>query len=210
MHLKLILFLLLSIKTASGDEVQDFPYFEGGAGVIVGEEYWVFDDSKEGSPYSRNEIIWDHGDAPKDAQKCAKKGYAQLRRWLEKKDSVISKYLSLIESTGGTTNFFLWTNDYKTLNAKRKSINARASRVWNWEGMFLKYESTLMPDGQCNIPDKEDVIESLEEIAYAQEKARRNDLNFIQRIFDGKRRKKFKNKITEIQNIPSSTGSREQ
>jgi hypothetical protein len=210
MHFKLILILLFSLGTASGDENQEFPYFEGEAGVIVGEEYWVFDDTKDGSPYSRNEIIWDHDDAPKDAQKCAKKGYAQLRSWLEKKDSVISKYLNLIENTGGTTNFFLWTNDYKTLNAKRKSINARASRVWNWEGMFLKYESTLTPDGQCKIPNREEVIESLEEIAYAQEKTRRSDLNFIQRIFDGKRRKKFKNKITEIQNSPRPTGSREQ
>lgn len=198
--MKLFIFclsILLSYQSFSEDY---FPFFGGEHGTIVGEEYWVFDDSKEGSPYSRNEIIWNFSSAPSAAQKCAKEGHAQLIKWLGDKNSVVTKYLKVIDYAGGVTNFYLWTNDYSTLQAENKGKRPREASVWNWENMFLKYESTVHVDGRCSIPNEEDVINSLRNIAEKQEEKRRGDLNFIQRIFDGERSRSFDQQLTDIQN----------
>ena len=174
------------------------PLAEYRYGTIAGEEYWIFDDSKAGNPYSRNEIIWSYSGAPASAQECAKKGYAQLISWLENPDSIISQYLKLIGESGGVTSFFLWTNDYSIKKAVIKGQNPRSARIWNWEDMFLKYESTVLPNGECVIPKKDDVISTLEKMAYQQEEERRNNLNVVQRIFDGPRSKKFQHQLDQI------------
>lgn len=175
------------------------PTFDGKHGTIFGEEYWVFDDTKEGNPYSRHEVIWSYEEAPSAAQKCAKKGHAQLKSWLADENSIVSKYLKIIGNSGGVTNFFMWTNDYQTMNAKDKGRHHREARVWNWEDMFLKYESTVLPSGECLIPKESAVIESLLLIAERQEEKRKSELNFIQRIFDGNRSRSFERQIIEVQ-----------
>ena len=55
------------------------------------------------------------------------------------------------------------------MNAERKGQAPRNASVWNWEDMFLKYESTVHSDGRCAIPNEEDVINSLRTIAENQE-----------------------------------------
>ena len=99
-----------------------------------------------------------------------KGGHAQLKKWLKDSNSVVSQYLKVIKFAGGVTNFYLWTNDYSTMNAERKGQAPRNASVWNWEDMFLKYESTVHSDGRCAIPNEEDVINSLRTIAENQEK----------------------------------------
>ena len=118
MKISFVLLFLLFCHQSYSDEY--FPFFDGKHGAVVGEEYWIFDDAKEGSPYSRNEIIWSYDSAPSAAQKCAKKGHAQLKKWLKDSNSVVSQYLKVIKFAGGVTNFYLWTNDYSTMNAERK------------------------------------------------------------------------------------------
>lgn len=165
---------------------------------IAGDEYWVFDDSKPGNPYSRNEIIWSFNAAPKSAQECARTGFKQLNRWLENSDSIVSKYLKLIGELGGVTTFYLWTNDYSVKNAVRKGANPRPARIWVWEEMFIKYESTVLTNGECRIPKESEVISSLANFAQKYEEERINNLNFVQRIFDGPRSKKFKIEFNEL------------
>ena len=44
---------------------------EFGDASIAGEEYWIFDDKKEGNPYSRHDVIWSFDESPKRVRKCA-------------------------------------------------------------------------------------------------------------------------------------------
>ncbi len=205
--MKIFLGIIVFFSLARARAESFIPTFDGKYGTIVGEEYWIFDDNKEGSPYSRHEVIWSYEEAPSAAQACAKKGHAQLKSWLADEHSIVSKYLKVIGSSGGVTSFFMWTNDYQTMNAKNKGLFPREARVWNWEDMFLKYESTVLPSGECVIPKFSEVTESLRLIAEKQEEKRKSELNIIQRIFDGNRSRIFEQQIIEIQDARENAQS---
>ena len=200
-----IVYFLLQLNAYPFDTLT----YDGDYGAIVGEEYWIFDDSKSGNPYSRGEVVWSYDGAPAVAQKCAELGHKQLKSWLENSDSIVSKYLKIIGESGGPTQFFLWTNDFQTNKATRKfedekiqKENGRKKRplasVWNYLDGLLKYESSITPDGECHIPKESEVIESLDYLSNYFEDKRKSELNFIQRIFDGKRSRKFKSNISEV------------
>ena len=150
---------------------------------------------------------------------CISKGHKQLKDWLADENSTMSKYLKLIDEIKGITSFYLWVNDYHTYKSHKKGLSAREASVWYWDADdlygFIKYEVTILPDGTCEIPQKEKVFESMENIIFHQEKKNRENMNFVKRIFNLNRAKKLKKKIedinpADISNVNDQNGSRRQ
>ncbi len=137
-----------------------------GAGYIGGMEYWPFDDSIPGSPYP-DRVLWSYEEGSKAAQECMLKGNKQLVKWLEDSQSPVSVALKEYSEIGGESSFFLWTNDY-TKAPTQAARGTRKSRVWWWSGSgsetsgWLKYESTVLPDGTCQNPKEEQIVSYLE------------------------------------------------
>lgn len=167
--MKIIIFLavLLSFNTFAQDRMVLGKGINHG--YISGEEYWPF-VAGMGSPYPER-VIWDFDQAGekigKAVQECALKGNKQLVSWLENVESPVSKRLKDVKELGGTTAFFMWTNDYtKDQNNSRR----RANRVWRWcnggcnsgAGGLLKFESTVAGDGTCLNPEESQVTRFLD------------------------------------------------
>lgn len=68
---------------------------------------------------------------------------------------------------GGSTRFFMWTNDY-TKAPQQAADGTRKSRVWWWSGSgsetsgWLKFESTVLADGTCQNPRAQQVVSYIE------------------------------------------------
>ena len=253
------LFFAAPLSLISGDFDA---YFYGHHGQVVGEEYWLFDDLKVGTPHQRpcgdedgstyNDVIWGfdsydklgtaEGDKRYHSNKskcpnykeipmaktekvsdlskaCIDKGHQQLKAWLADENSTMSKYLKLIGEIEGNTNFYFWVNDYHTYESHRKGMSPREARVWYWDADalygFIKYEVTILSDGTCLIPKKEEVFDSMENIILYQEEKNRSNMNFVKRIFNLNRAQKLKKEIEDIypddnQNVNQSSGSRHQ
>ncbi|MBT7608349.1 MAG: hypothetical protein HN576_01245 [Bacteriovoracaceae bacterium] len=123
---------------------------------ISGEEYWVFDDDKPGSPYAQNRIIWSYRSAPITAKKCARVAYDKLSAWLKDHDSLVYKSMKAYTEITGVKGIFLWVNDYS--KAPKQSKSPRKSRLWIYQKRLYKFESTLMPDGKCHTPSEKQVV----------------------------------------------------
>jgi len=123
---------------------------------ISGEEYWVFDDDRPGSPYAQNRIIWSYSQAPKNSQQCGKIAYKKLTDWLKDKNSPVYKVMKAYKDAGGVSRIYLWVNDYT--KAPRQSSQPRKSKYWLWENSYFKFESTLMPDGTCHTPTERQIV----------------------------------------------------
>lgn len=123
---------------------------------ISGEEYWVFDDDRPGSPYAQNRIIWSYSQAPKNSQQCGKIAYEKLTKWLKDKNSSVYKVMKAYKDAGGVSRIYLWVNDYT--KAPKQSLRPRKSKYWLWENSYFKFESTLMPDGTCHTPTEGQIV----------------------------------------------------
>jgi hypothetical protein len=124
--------------------------------TISGEEYWVFDDDRPGSPYAQNRIIWSYNKAPKTAQKCGEIAYKKLTKWLKDKNSTVYRAMNAYKKAGGVSRIYLWVNDYTI--GPNQSARPRRSNYWLWKNTYFKFESTLMPDGTCNTPSEKQVV----------------------------------------------------
>jgi hypothetical protein len=123
---------------------------------ISGEEYWVFDDQRPGSPYTQNRIIWNYRSAPVTAKKCARIAYDKLTNWLKDHDSPVYKSMKAYKKAGGPSGIYLWVNDYS--KAPKQSKTPRMSKLWIWKKSLYKFEATLMPNGQCHTPSEKQVL----------------------------------------------------
>lgn len=167
--MKKIIFALfvLSATTQAFSQQEEKPrYGNIGPAYIGGMEFWPFDDSIPGSPYP-DRVLWSYGEGSDPAKACMLKGNKQLVKWLEDPQSPVAVALKEYAEIGGTSSFFQWTNDY-TKAPSQAARGTRKSRVWWWSGSgsetsgWLKYESTVLPDGTCQNPQEEQIVSYLE------------------------------------------------
>jgi len=157
--MKATIFMIMVVLSLSSRAERLLEQVDFGEINISGEEYWVFDDAKEGNPYSRREIIWSYSAAPTKAQECAKKSYDQLRDWLNDKNSAVYKAMLAHKAAGGVSSLFFWVNDYT--KAPQKARAPRRNQIWIWQESLIKYESTLLPDGRCFTPPESQIVDFL-------------------------------------------------
>lgn len=137
-----------------------------GVGYIGGMEYWPFDDAIPGSPYP-DRVLWSYDEGTDAAQACMLQGNKLLVSWLEDEQHPVSVALKEYKDLGGSTDFFMWTNDY-TKAPQQAARGTRKSRVWWWSGSgsetsgWLKFESTVLADGTCQNPKAEQVVSYIE------------------------------------------------
>ncbi len=137
-----------------------------GPAYIGGMEYWPFDDEIPGSPYP-DRVLWSYGEGSDAAQKCMLQGNKLLVSWLEDEQSPVAQALEEYSAIGGESSFFMWTNDY-TKAPQQAARGMRKSKVWWWSGSgsetsgWLKFESTVLPDGTCQNPKEEQIVSYLE------------------------------------------------
>lgn len=134
---------------------------------IGGLEYWPFDDAQPGSPYP-DRVLWNHEEGSPQAQACMIKASRRLTTWLEDTQSVVYGKLRELKRRGGPSQFWMWTNDY-TKAPQQAQNGMRRSHVWHWcdqhvtpDCGWLKFESTVGPDGSCSMPEEEQVASYLE------------------------------------------------
>jgi len=136
-----------------------------GPSYIGGMEYWPFDDSIPGSPYP-DRVLWNYEEGSDAAKKCMLEANKKLVGWLKDEEHPVNKALVHYKEIGGTADFFMWTNDYT--KAPQQAAHARRNRVWWWSGNgdetsgWLKFESTVLPDGTCKTPEAEQIVSYLE------------------------------------------------
>ncbi|MBH48986.1 MAG: hypothetical protein CME71_12530 [Halobacteriovorax sp.] len=162
---KLVLLATLSFTTIAG--AQEYPQTGRiGPAYIGGMEYWPFDDAIPGSPYP-DRVLWSYGEGSDLAKKCMLQGNQLLVSWLKDDNHPVTKALKEYKEIGGTADFFMWTNDYSKAPAQA-ARGMRKSHVWWWSGSgsdtsgWLKFESTVSPDGTCSNPKPEQIVSYLE------------------------------------------------
>lgn len=155
--MKKLLIGLLTLVTLSVSAQDLYTLGEIDGINIGGLEFWPFDDAISTSPYP-DRIIWNfNAGASKEVEACFLKANKKLVSWLRKPEGLVYKELHEIKALGGKADFYMWTNDY--LKAPLMTATARKARVWHWnpstrpDGGWLKFESTLMPNGICLTPD---------------------------------------------------------
>tara|TARA_R110000868_G_scaffold132380_3_gene343221 strand:+ start:42629 stop:43249 length:621 start_codon:yes stop_codon:yes gene_type:complete len=137
-----------------------------GPAYIGGMEYWPFDDSIPGSPYP-DRVLWSYEEGTDAAKKCMLQGNKLLVSWLEDASHPVTKALKEYKEIGGSADFFMWTNDY-TKAPSQAARGMRKARVWWWSGSgsdtsgWLKFESTVLPDGTCTNPKPEQIVTYIE------------------------------------------------
>lgn len=134
---------------------------------IGGLEYWPFDDARPGSPYP-DRVLWEHEEGSPKAQECMVQASRRLVTWLEDTESVVHGKLIELKRRGGPSQFWMWTNDY-TKAPQQAQNGMRRSHVWHWcqehvtpDCGWLKFESTVGPDGVCKLPEAAQVASYLE------------------------------------------------
>jgi hypothetical protein len=134
---------------------------------IDGLEYWPFDDSIEGSPYPER-VLWKFELGSKEAKACMLKSSTLLTSWLEDTHSPVYEKLKELKRRGGPSQFWMWTNDYTKAPVLAASVMRRA-HVWHWcsepstpDCGWLKFESTVGPDGVCKMPEAQEVSNFLQ------------------------------------------------
>jgi len=134
---------------------------------IDGVEYWPFDDAQPGSPYP-DRILWDYAEGSTPAKACMLAANRQLVSWLEDTNSDVYLKLRELKHRGGPSRFWMWTNDY-TKAPQQAQNGMRRAHVWHWcqqhvspDCGYLKFESTVRPDGSCALPQAEQVSSYLQ------------------------------------------------
>ncbi len=142
---------------------------------IGGLEYWPFIDNKP-LPYPTG-IVWSHKEAAEKnmtaAMECMVKASKRLTTWLRDTDSPVYGKLKELKRRGGPSQFFMWTNDY-TKGPQLAQNGMRPASVWHWCSDtadyesdpacgWLKFESTVGPDGACKMPEAAQVTSFLQQ-----------------------------------------------
>ncbi len=128
---------------------------------LVGAEYWPF-YGNEAFRYP-SDVLW--GFYPegvsKDAVKCAEISHTALIDFFRANWRIMADVVEF----GATRKFYLWTNDYSSASDDRV---LRKARMWHgntgtrdYSQGYWKWESTLRPDGTCDIPDADQITREL-------------------------------------------------
>jgi hypothetical protein len=180
MRLFTILLLLASLKAQAQSHAQpqiDLPELNTSInGIDIGGlEYWPFIDNKP-HPYPSG-VVWSHEEAAEKnmtaAMECMVKASKRLTSWLRDTDSPVYGKLKELKRRGGPSQFFMWTNDY-TKGPQLAQNGMRPARVWHWcsdpadyestpDCGWLKFESTVGPDGACKMPEEVQVASFLQQ-----------------------------------------------
>ena len=87
----------------------------------------------------------------------------RLASWLEDTQSPVYEKLKELKRRGGPSQFWLWTNDY-TKAPLQAASGMRRAHVWHWceehtspDCGWLKFESTVSPEGVCKMPEAQQV-----------------------------------------------------
>jgi hypothetical protein len=148
--------------------------FEMNGYVLTGAEYWPYvgtDDIKY-----PEEVLWGFypvkGEIPPgetspnpdsarpEAIACAKEAFATLQVFLASNPAKLRTIIERGESEGYVPRFYLWTNDYGRA-ATPFPPGERVARLWYWKRKqpdppkppgYWKWESALMQDGSCLVP----------------------------------------------------------
>ena len=130
---------------------------------LVGAEYWPFYGNE---PFRYpNDVLWGFypEGASKNAIKCAEQSYNALLGFLRENWRLMRDVVGY----GATRKFYLWTNDY---SAALNDRVLRSARMWHsnsgtrdYNQGYWKWESTLRPNGTCEIPNSDQITGELAE-----------------------------------------------
>jgi hypothetical protein len=144
---------------------------------LDGAEYWPYIANRE--PDVPADLLWGfypqqgevfegevtRASATAAAVACAEQSYAALREVFGNPPPLLRRAIEL----GASTRFYLWLNDYSRASQPFPTP-MRLSRFWYWQRRpavvgrvpgFWKWETTLLQDGQCLIPNAEQITDAL-------------------------------------------------
>jgi hypothetical protein len=168
--------------------------FEQNGYLLAGAEYWPYVGSKD-IDYPAA-VLWgfypEKGVVPPGetdpnpdtaspaAVACAQKAYAALRAFVASDPPALRKIVELGADQGYVPRFYLWTNDY-TRADEPYPPGVREARLWYWKRKtpeppkppgYWKWESSLLRDGTCTIPQPAQIEAYLAETLAGVEAAR--------------------------------------
>ena len=153
--------------------------FEMNGYVLAGAEYWPY-VGKEDIRYPQD-VLWGFypvkGEIPpgetdpnadsasRAAIDCAQQSFAALQVFLAKNPPELRSIIERGEAQGFVPRFYLWTNDY-TRAATPYPPGVREARLWYWKRKqpeppkppgYWKWEATVTQNGECQIPQTEQI-----------------------------------------------------
>jgi hypothetical protein len=159
--------------------------FEMNGYLLAGAEYWPYvgtDDIKY-----PEEVLWGFypmkgeiaqgetepnvDSARPEAIACAEEAFAALQVFLASNPAKLREIVTRGEAQGFVPRFYLWTNDYGRA-ADPFPPGAREARLWYWKRKqpeppkppgYWKWESRLMQNGDCQVPQAAQIEKYLDE-----------------------------------------------
>lgn len=153
--------------------------------VLSGAEYWPYvgtDDIKY-----PDEVLWGFypqkgeiaqgetepnvDSARPEAIACAEEAFAALQVFLASNSPKLREIVTKGEAHGFVPRFYLWTNDYGRA-ADPFPPGVREARLWYWKRKqpeppkppgYWKWESSLLQNGDCQVPRTEQIETYLDE-----------------------------------------------
>jgi len=157
------IFFCTQILFAAPDRLLGMGVVEVNHYQLAGAEYWPFYDNE---PFRYpSDVLWGfypEGASPQ-ALKCAEASYRVLLNFFRVNPRLMREAVGL----GATRKFYMSTNDYASAADDRVR---RKARMWHWNPGakdyhlgYWKWESTLNPAGECEIPSAHQVNKELRE-----------------------------------------------
>ncbi len=149
------------------------------------------------------------------AMDCMVKASKRLTTWLRDTDSPVYGKLKELKRRGGPSQFFMWTNDY-TKGPQLAQNGMRPARVWHWcsdparyesdpDCGWLKFESTVGPDGACKMPEAAQVENFLQQkIDSLQEPLQPEGTEAADNVFDGGRGDQSNERVKSPSTTPAA------
>lgn len=153
--------------------------------VLSGAEYWPFHGDRNIS--YPDDVLWgfypERGVPPEEGEDpnpdtaspaavaCATRAWEKLRTFMESDQPVLRRIIEIGADDFITHKFYLWTNDY-TRAVTPFPYAVRTNRLWFWARSpqvpgrtpgYWKWESTVLQDGTCLIPEDAQIAQYLQD-----------------------------------------------
>jgi hypothetical protein len=153
--------------------------FEMNGYTLAGAEYWPY-IGKDDITYP-DDVLWgfypakgviapgedtpNRDDANPDAVECAEHSFAALQVFLASNPPALREVNDRGAAHGFVPRFYLWTNDYSKA-ATPYPPGVRDAKLWYWHRKtpeppkppgYWKWEATLTQNGDCQIPEAEQI-----------------------------------------------------
>lgn len=178
-----LLFLALAFgATARADDIRMSTLDINGF-VLSGAEYWPYHGTTDIN--YPDDVLWgfypergippEPGEDPNPdtaslaAVACATQAWAKLKTFLETDQPVLRRIVEIGAEQGFTPKFYLWTDDYSDA-ADPYPHGLRANALWFWKRNppvpgrtpgYWKWESRVLQDGTCQVPEDAQIQEYL-------------------------------------------------